>query len=72
MSGDRHDLMTTAQVAEHFGVKIGTVQKWRHNKTGPPFISVSSHSLFYNREDVERWGRERVENVGGRPKKSHD
>jgi len=45
-------LLTTADVAEHYGVSARTVEDWRHKGTGPAFIRVGKH-VRYRPEDLD-------------------
>jgi len=49
------EMMTTREVAEYFGVELGTVQMWRHRKRGPKFILISPNCALYRRQDVLKW-----------------
>jgi DNA-binding transcriptional MerR regulator len=51
-------LLTTAQLAERLGLATITLQVWRAQGLGIPFIK-EGHRVFYRLEDVQRY--ERVE-----------
>jgi len=63
-----NEMMTTREVADYFGVELGTVQTWRFRKNGPPFTRVSPVCVMYSREDILSWEKTRWVNYGGRPK----
>jgi predicted DNA-binding transcriptional regulator AlpA len=51
------EYLTTAQIAERFGVKRSTVtDKWTKRPDFPrPARKVSRKSVWWRAEDVERW-----------------
>jgi predicted DNA-binding transcriptional regulator AlpA len=46
------NFITATQVAEMFGVKEGTVSRWRQRKTGPAFYKVG-RSIRYDKKEIE-------------------
>jgi predicted DNA-binding transcriptional regulator AlpA len=51
-SGD--ELLTDAQIAEEKGLKRRTLQKWRGEGKGPPFVKLEG-LVRYRRRDLDRW-----------------
>jgi len=47
-------LWTAQEVAEFFGVPLGTVYQWNSKRTGPRGIRVGKH-VRYSRDEVDRW-----------------
>ncbi|MBU8538724.1 helix-turn-helix transcriptional regulator [Falsiroseomonas tokyonensis] len=48
--------LTSAQLAEREGVDIRTVQRWRQDGSGPPYLRMPGGRLVVYREsDVEAW-----------------
>lgn len=47
-------LWSPTQVAEHLGVPLKTVYKWRSIGTGPRSMKIGKH-LRYRPADVEGW-----------------
>ena len=46
---------TPAQLAGKLGVSIRTLDDWRLDGKGPPFIRVSYRAVMYAFDDVEKW-----------------
>ncbi len=59
------ELMTTAEASEFLRVSSASLERWRTNGGGPPFIKVG-HRVCYDRADLEAWLRaQRREHTGG-------
>lgn len=50
--GDR--LWSPHDVAEFLGVPVGTLQRWRYERVGPPVFKVGRH-VRYDPDAVRRW-----------------
>ncbi len=50
-------LMTPAQCADFLSKSEEVLYLWRKERTGPPYLHVTSRSIFYDREDVLAWAR---------------
>ena len=61
-SGERGELLIdTSQLAQMFGISVGTAQNWRSKGRGPAYIKVGGN-IRYHMEDLERWlTQQRVE-----------
>lgn len=44
-------------LAERYGVPLGTIRKWRHEGTGPRAVKFGRH-VRYSVAELERWERE--------------
>ncbi len=53
-------LLIEQEVAPILRVSIRTLQKWRVNGKGPPFIRVSARAIRYRRSDLDAWVRDRL------------
>ena len=60
MNSDLSVVLSTAQAAEYLGVRRRTLETWRRNGAGPPFISISKRCVRYRKTDLDRWLEERV------------
>ena len=52
-------LLSPDELAEFFGVPLGTIYRWNYTSTGPRPIKVGRH-VRYRESDVERWLDEQV------------
>ncbi len=50
-------LMTPAQTADFLSKSEEVLYLWRKERTGPPFLHVTSRSIFYDRDEVLAWAR---------------
>ena len=49
------DIDDTAGTAEHLGTGKHTLEIWRSNGTGPPYVKVGGALVRYRKADVDRW-----------------
>ena len=63
MAKARHELRTAEQTADYLGVKVSTLHKWRHQRTGPPAVKIGSR-LRYDQATLDQWIEDQV---GGEP-----
>ena len=45
-------LLTEIDVAEHIGVSLQTVRRWRRERLGPPYVKIEA-SVRYRQEDID-------------------
>ncbi|MEP6018215.1 MAG: helix-turn-helix domain-containing protein [Paracoccaceae bacterium] len=50
-------LMTPAQTADFLSKSEEVLYVWRKERTGPPYLHVTSRSIFYDRDEVIAWAR---------------
>jgi predicted site-specific integrase-resolvase len=43
------------ETAEYLHVSVKTLEAWRQDGSGPPFVRYSSRCVRYRPEQVERW-----------------
>lgn len=48
------DLIPEKQFAKEFGRTHRTIQRWRAERIGPPYIKVGNR-VFYRREAIDEW-----------------
>lgn len=48
-------LLTEKEAAELLNVKAVTLQTWRSNRTGPPFVKFKTGGIRYKEADLEIW-----------------
>ncbi len=53
-------LLTTREAARFFGLKPGTLERWRCFGDGPKFVKVGGHAVRYLREDLESFLKYRI------------
>jgi hypothetical protein len=64
-------LLTEKEVAEHYGVVVGTVEKWRRLGIGPAYVKVGTGPkapVRYRPEDLADYDRKSV--VQPKPKEN--
>lgn len=50
-------LMTPAQTADFLSKSEEVLYLWRKERTGPPFLHVTSRSIYYHRDEVIAWAQ---------------
>ncbi len=53
-------IVNQTKVAQHIGVSSRTVERWRANGDGPPFVRLGQRRVGYRVADVEAWASRRV------------
>jgi DNA-binding transcriptional MerR regulator len=48
-------LLTEGDVARRLAVSLSTIRSWRIKKIGPAFVRLTTGSVRYRPEDVERF-----------------
>lgn len=48
-------LLMPNDVCKMLGITRNTLQSWRNQRKGPPFIRLTEKNIRYTRADVERW-----------------
>jgi predicted DNA-binding transcriptional regulator AlpA len=59
-ANDPDDLLTTKQLAAWLGVSTTTLEIWRCEGKGPPFVRITPRMVRYRRGDVLQWLAERT------------
>ena len=49
-----------AATALHLDVSRRTLQRWRRNGGGPPFIRAGARRILYDAVEIERWASART------------
>ena len=58
VSGSEKKLLTTADLADRWGISVDTIIKWRRRNEGPRYVKVVG-SIRYREEDLSDYlGRE--------------
>lgn len=50
-------LMTPAQCAEFLQRSEEVLYLWRKERSGPPYLHITSRTVLYDRDDVLEWAR---------------
>jgi predicted DNA-binding transcriptional regulator AlpA len=58
-------LLTPRDLAKELGEKMETVYRWRKSGGGPTYIRISTRTVRYRREDVERWQQQNTVETNG-------
>ncbi len=48
------ELVTGSELAERLGVSLPTLQRWRYEGSGPPFVKVG-RKVRYAAADIDAW-----------------
>lgn len=56
---DPERLWSPEQLAEHLGLPIATLAKWRHGNTGPRYLKIGKH-VRYRPADIRHWEEDQV------------
>ena len=54
-SSSPDDLLSTQQLAMDFGLSFRTLENWRQNGGGPPYIRCGGRLVRYRRRDAADW-----------------
>jgi len=49
------DLITTERAAAHLGLRPKTLEFWRYQGVGPPWLRISRRCVPYRLRDLELW-----------------
>lgn len=52
--------LTEKDVSKRFNVCDRTVQSWRYEGSGPPFVRIGARRVAYRLADVEAWAANRT------------
>jgi DNA-binding transcriptional MerR regulator len=58
MSDDRR--LTEKQLAKRWNISQRTLQIWRRDKVGPPFMVLGKNTVLYREEDVRAYEDKRL------------
>ncbi|MGB5217367.1 MAG: helix-turn-helix domain-containing protein [Smithella sp.] len=65
-------LLTEKEAAELLNVKPETLQTWRSNRTGPPFVKFKTGGIRYKEADLEVWAAVSTRNPNAEDKAYED
>ena len=51
---DPERLWSPDRLAEHLGLPVSTLAKWRHAQIGPRYLKIGKH-VRYRPGDIRRW-----------------
>lgn len=54
------DYFTPEELAQHLGVPLKTIYRWRYLREGPPGFKVGRHTRF-RKADVAKWVQEQMD-----------
>ncbi|GAA3871467.1 helix-turn-helix domain-containing protein [Leifsonia kafniensis] len=58
MDNNQPEYLTQMQLSELLQIPVRTIEDWRHNKKGPPFVTLGRH-VRYDLVDVKAWVKSR-------------
>ena len=53
-------LLRVGAAAQFLGLKVKTLQAWRHQGKGPPFLRFSRKAVRYRRQDLITWAEQHI------------
>ena len=54
--------LTEIELAKRWGISPRTLQLWRREGKGPPFITIGHHTIRYRMEDVLAYEQANIKN----------
>ena len=54
-------LMSQKEAANMLGFSTRTLERWRWEGGGPPFVAISARCIRYRQADLEKWIESRVQ-----------
>ena len=54
-------LLSQKEAAKMLGFSTRTLERWRWEGGGPPFVAISARCIRYRQADLEKWIESRVE-----------
>lgn len=51
----RENLLRPREAAAMLNISVKTMQRWRHEMSGPPFYRIARNAVRYDRHDLIQW-----------------
>ena len=52
------------QTAKYLNLSKKSLQRWRFNRQGPPYVKLNGKTIRYRREDLDQWMKDRLVSTG--------
>ena len=62
--GSNSDYLSETQTAKYLNISKKSLQRWRFNRQGPPYVKLNMKTIRYRREDLDHWMKERIVPTG--------
>ena len=62
--GSNSDYLSETQTAKYLNISKKSLQRWRFNRQGPPYVKLNIKTIRYRREDLDHWMKERIVTTG--------
>ena len=62
--GSNSDYLSETQTAKYLNISKKSLQRWRFNRQGPPYVKLNAKTIRYRREDLDQWMKERIVTTG--------
>ena len=62
--GSNSDYLSETQTAKYLNISKKSLQRWRFNRQGPPYVKLNMKTIRYRREDLDQWMKERIVTTG--------
>ena len=65
MTNDSKDgYLSETHAAEYLSLSKKSLQRWRFNRQGPPYVKLNMKTIRYRREDLDQWMQDRLVSTG--------
>ena len=65
MTGISEDrFLSESQTAKYLNLSKKSLQNWRFNRQGPPYVKLNMKTIRYQREDLDQWMKDRLVSNG--------
>ena len=56
--------LSETHAAEYLSLSKKSLQRWRFNRQGPPYVKLNMKTIRYQREDLDQWMKDRLVSNG--------
>ena len=56
--------LSETHAAEYLSLSKKSLQRWRFNRQGPPYVKLNMKTIRYQRENLDQWMKDRLVSNG--------